>query len=412
MQLTLIRHAQSEGNAARLWQGRGNAPLTARGRSQARALGRRVDLGHFDRVVSSTLDRAVETARLAGFEAEPRESLVEMDLGEWDGLTFDQVSDRFPDELAALRAGEPIRWGGTGETVDEFTARITSDLAAIIEFANPDDRILIVGHGGTNNTILGNYLQTDQHAFRLFGPMTNTGITQLEIDENGRAVVERYNDSGHLGPLSDWTRERLDDGAVALDFVRHGVTDANLEHRVQGQADWGLHVDGEEQARRLAEWIGAVDFVYTSPSGRAARTAQLAFPNTDIVCDERLMEIAMGEWQGRLWPEVLADFADEIAAMQSGREDVRRGRNGENFEEVQRRMTASVQAIAERHPGSRLGVVSHGLAIRSYIAGILSLDHTSYRSMQRLGNTAVSRVVVTSDGPLISEYNVAYHLNH
>lgn len=412
MQLTLIRHAQSEGNAARLWQGLGNTPLSARGRDQARALVHRIDLGSFDRVVASPLDRAVETARLAGFEPELRDSLAEMDLGEWDGLTFEQVSERYPDQLEALRAGEEIRWGGSGETVEEFTARVTSDLAGILEHADPDDRILVFAHGGTNNTILGSFLPTNKHPFRLFAPLTNTGITRLDLDDRGDVTIERYNDAGHLGSLSDWARERMNDGAVVLDFVRHGVTHANLEHRVQGQADWGLHPDGEEQARRLAKWIGSVDLVYSSPSGRASRTAELAFPDSEVIHDDGLMEIAMGDWQGRLWPEVVTKFADQIEALRSGRADVRRGGNGENFADLQRRVTASVQTMAERHHQQRLGVVSHGLAIRSYIASILELDHTNYRRMDRLGNTAFSRVVVTDDGPLIAEYNVSYHLQH
>ncbi|MDH3499057.1 MAG: histidine phosphatase family protein [Acidimicrobiia bacterium] len=412
MQLTLIRHGQSEANAARLWQGEGDAPLTDRGRRQAKALGSRLDLGSFDRVFSSTLVRARTTAGLAGFEAEARQDLGEMRLGEWEGLTFDEVSERFPDELAALRAGEEIRWGRTGETFEEFNGRVTAELARILAHADPRDRILIVAHGGTNNTILRSFLPTDQMMFRVFGAPTNTSITEVTIDTEGAATIERYNDAAHLGPLSDWAEERRSEGAAVVDLVRHGVTQANLERRVQGQADWGLHADGEDQARRLSSWIGHADRVYSSSSGRAARTAQLVFPVSDVVHDDGLMEVAMGEWQGEKWEEVVRQFPDEIAALRSGSSDVARGVSGETFADVQGRVASTIASIAAKHKGDRVGVISHGLAIRAYLASVVNLDHTNYRTFGRLGNTAFSRVVVTADGPLIAEYNLQYHLLH
>ena len=412
MLLTLIRHGQSEGNAARLWQGQGNTPLTSRGRSQARALGARCDLGSFDRVFTSHLDRARSTASLAGFDAEPRKHFGEMDLGKWDGMTFEQVSQTYPEELAAMRAGEPVRWGETGETFEEFHGRVNEELDGIIASADDDDHILLIAHGGVNNTILRRYVAPDQPVFRVFAPPTNTGITHLDIDTPDRATLITYNDAGHLGSVSDWAAERRSDGSSVLDLIRHAVTQANLDARVQGQADWGLNDHGADQARRLGGWISPPDAVYTSSSGRAERTAELAFPGHQVSRDDRLMEAHMGEWQGRTWSDIERTHPGDVAALRSGARDVARGGSGETFADVQLRVTAAIGEISAAHTGQRVGVVSHGLALRAYLAGLMDMDHATYRTLGRLDNTAFSRVVITDDGPLISEFNITYHLTN
>jgi broad specificity phosphatase PhoE len=417
MHLTIIRHGQSEGNAARLWQGRGNTALTEKGRSQAGALGTRNDLGEFDLVISSTLDRAIETARLAGYEPEPRAAFDEMNLGEWEGSTFEEVAAAFPEDLRAMRAGENVRWGRTGENAEEFNAKVAAGIDIIRAGVDDQARVLIVAHGGTNMAIIRHFLQPKRPPFHLFGPLTNTGVSRL-VPRNGVVQLTAYNDAAHLGPVGDWALERLREGASMLDFVRHGVTAANKERRVQGQADWGLHAEGAEQARRLRSWLQRSDNgtgpqrVYTSSLQRAVETARLVYPDQEHVPTDGLMEIAMGEWQGRFWHELVAEFGEEMASMESGRSDIRRGRTGETFEQLQQRVTRTVEEIAASHRGERIALVSHGLALRSYFAGILGFGHDRYRALGGLANTALSRVVVTDDGPLITEFSVQYHLHH
>ena len=417
MHITFIRHGQSEGNVARLWQGKGNTALTELGRSQARALGERVDLGEFDLVVSSTLDRAMHTAEIAGFRPEPRSAFDEMNLGQWEGLTFDEVAESFPDELESMRAGDNIRWGRTGENAEEFNARVSAGIDEIRAQVGDQARVLIVAHGGTNLAIIRHLLGTDRPPFQVFGAITNTGLSRIGPSDR-QLQLSTYNDAAHLGSLGDWAADRLAEGATVVDFVRHGVTAANKERRVQGQEDWGLDPEGEDQARRLHRWLSVADNgngaqrVYTSSLGRAVETARLVYPEHDLVHDDGLQEIAMGEWQGRLWRDLLAEFAEDMLEMEAGDRDVRRGRTGETFAEVQSRVTETVTAIASEHRGQRIALVSHGLALRSYFAGILGLGHDRYRMLGHLANTAFSRVVVTDRGPLISEFSVQYHLHH
>jgi len=92
-------------------------------------------------------------------------------------------------------------------------------------------------------------------------------------------------------------------------FIRHGQTDWNAEHRLQGQADIELNAVGRAQAarngRRLAELIAepaSFDFV-ASPLGRTRETMALAraamgLPRDGYRVDSRLIEVNFGDWQG------------------------------------------------------------------------------------------------------------------
>ena len=122
--ITLVRHARSEANAAGIWQGQGDAVLHSDGRDQARALNERLAGRRFDVVISSDLARTQETAELAGQPAmRVEKSWREMDLGAWEGRTFEEVAERHPDLLEAIRRGEAVAFGETGETIAEFEQR-------------------------------------------------------------------------------------------------------------------------------------------------------------------------------------------------------------------------------------------------------------------------------------------------
>ena len=103
------------------------------------------------------------------------------------------------------------------------------------------------------------------------GPL-NTSLTSFRL-VFGKLRLATYNDTAHLGFVSDWTAERMRDGDPLITLVRHGETDANVQGRVQGQTDWGLNDQGRIQAAALASWYGRQDHVFASPMGRAAETA-------------------------------------------------------------------------------------------------------------------------------------------
>jgi probable phosphoglycerate mutase len=153
----LIRHAQSEWNAAERWQGQGDPPLSARGREQAKALATELGAQRFDALLSSDLRRARETAEILGAalglppRVEPR--LRELDVGRWSGLTRSEIEARDPALLGRFDAEDPDARPGGGETRREIRRRVRSAMAAIAA-EHPGERLAVVTHLGVIRALL------------------------------------------------------------------------------------------------------------------------------------------------------------------------------------------------------------------------------------------------------------------
>jgi broad specificity phosphatase PhoE len=154
--LLLLRHAQSVWNATGRWQGRADPPLSEEGERQTqRAAARLAGEGSFDVVVSSDLERSRRTAALLalhlGLSAphwiEP--DLHEYDVGEWSGLTHEQIESRWPGAIERFAQGELAKPPG-GEDRAVFDARVVAAGERVGAQAADlgVDRILVVAHGG------------------------------------------------------------------------------------------------------------------------------------------------------------------------------------------------------------------------------------------------------------------------
>lgn len=115
--------------------------------------------------------------------------------------------------------------------------------------------------------------------------------------------------------------------AAALVFIRHGETDWNVEHRLQGQKDIPLNDVGREQARRNGRALRAIagierfDFV-SSPLGRAVETmrilrAELGLDPDAFRIDPDLIEITFGDWEGHTLAELSVAQADNVSRRQA-----------------------------------------------------------------------------------------------
>lgn len=141
--------------------------------------------------------------------------------------------------------------------------------------------------------------------------------------------------------------------ATHLVLVRHGETDWNREHRLQGWSDPPLNVTGRGQARALAEALrdDSFDVLVTSDLRRAAETAEIvgAALGIPVVHDAAFREVDLGSWSGRLRHEI---------------EGLERP-DGETRDQLRDRVVAAVVRIATDHVGKRVLVVSHGGSLRS-----------------------------------------------
>ena len=156
--LLLVRHAESSWNAAGRWQGHGDPPLSDRGRAQADALARELTRESIDIIVSSDLRRAAETAVILaearGLRPLLNPRLRELDLGDWEGLTRDQIERTAGDVLRRFDDGDlDVRPGG-GENLREIEQRAFSVVTELVD-AHPGRRLAIVTHLGVIRALLG-----------------------------------------------------------------------------------------------------------------------------------------------------------------------------------------------------------------------------------------------------------------
>jgi probable phosphoglycerate mutase len=156
--ILLVRHAESEWNAAGRWQGHGDPPLSERGRAQARRTAAALVGSGVEVLVSSDLRRAVETAsalaRVLGLEPLRDARLRELDVGAWEGLTRAEIALRHPEDLARFdREGPDARPTG-GETLGELERRARGALASLVA-RHPGRRLGIVTHLGVIRALAG-----------------------------------------------------------------------------------------------------------------------------------------------------------------------------------------------------------------------------------------------------------------
>ncbi len=406
--ITFLRHGESTGNAAGFIQGRGSSPLSERGQMQAAAVGERIRKQAFDLIVSSDMERAVETAEALDRPFTTDATWREMDVGGWDGLTNDEISEQFAEELAALRDGQDVPLGGTGERYSELVDRVAVARDAVFGRLEDGQSALVVCHGGVIEAVLGLTLGIpDPHP--LVARVTNTSLTTVVANDDWNQLV-RFNDAAHLGAVTGWAGSRLRNGGKVVGLVRHGRTAANTTGHWQGQTDNGLNELGRRQARDLANWYGDFGVVVASPLGRARQTAEALAKGSEPATHPGLVELGMGAWEGRTRDEIVTGWPELWDRIYERSEDLPRGDDGETWSGMRDRVARAVSEVMAAHRNGHIGVVSHGAAIRSYVSDVLGLEHTTRLRLGVPANTSVSHVVFEDGRRVLADYNVAPHL--
>ncbi len=198
MYILLARHGQTADNASHVFQGHGGRGLDLRGRAQAGRLAERVARASVTAVVSSDLERAVETAAIAApsHVRTTDRGLREIDVGAWTGKTYREIEQAHPEEWAAWSAGLDLRRGG-GETYAELAERVDRSLLEIAA-TNPGGRVLVVTHGGAIKSWVSRLLDLGAPARRVLGSVANASLTVVE-HVSGRAFrLHAWNDTAHL----------------------------------------------------------------------------------------------------------------------------------------------------------------------------------------------------------------------
>jgi broad specificity phosphatase PhoE len=182
--VVVLRHGETDHNAARVWQGHLDTSLSQRGQAQADAVGPAIAALSPTAVVSSDLLRARLTAesvaRACGIPLALDARFREIDVGAWQGLTSTEVADGWPQLQDALAMGEDVRRGDSGETAAEVRERVGDALAEHLDRLGPGECLVVSTHGAAGRVAAAWLLGLDaEQAWRVLGALGNCHWAEL-----------------------------------------------------------------------------------------------------------------------------------------------------------------------------------------------------------------------------------------
>lgn len=184
-------------------------------------------------------------------------------------------------------------------------------------------------------------------------------------------------------------------------FVRHGESTGNQEVRMFGHHNGELTDRGRMQAKLTAEYLKDwhFDAVYSSDLVRAYETCCIitaCHPGVEIIRDEALREIYIGEWENVRRAEVIEKYPE---AMRLWVEDIWNAHptGGESVKSVSERLDAAVWRIAAENPGKTVLVTGHAVAFRTLNCAWLGMPREKLNDVPWLDNASVSVVDYDAD---------------
>ncbi len=401
MRLHFARHGQTPDNAERVWQGWGGRGLSAKGRVQAMRLGERLEGRRFTRVLSSDIERVLETSARIPHAVEVDARWREIHVGQWAGRPIAETYASNPDVLEGLRTGEDVRIGEDGESISEFHERIHQALSSLIDEHDEGDEVLVVSHGGVIGGLTAGLFGT-RWPMSPTAPLRNTSITSFEVRSDGSLRLTRFNDDSHVDPELADDPDFLRD-ARRLRLIRHGESTGNRTGVWEGSGGDGLTPEGEAQAGRLASFFSG-EAVYASDAPRARATASHLSP--DVRVHKGLRELEPGSWEGLTFDELRVASPEIAARIYDHGEDVPRGGDGETWGDLALRMRRTVDGILEETDGD-VSLVSHGSAIRALVLDRMGLGWAEQPRLAVLPNTGMAELIVLESGARLGAYGVA-----
>jgi broad specificity phosphatase PhoE len=196
----LVRHGESEWNAQNRLCGRSDVPLSEVGRRQATSVAERLKATPFEAFYSSPLLRAFETARLisesVGLEPVRDPRLVELDYGQWEGMTLAKVIEGNPEAFGAWDADPAQLAPPGGETGLEAQQRVVS----FLDFAaakHPQGHVLVAFHKTVCRLAICYALGIAPSEYRRRLVLHNAALSIIQPRSDGWRLVT-FNDTSHL----------------------------------------------------------------------------------------------------------------------------------------------------------------------------------------------------------------------
>lgn len=200
MRLFLVRHGQTEPNRLNLALGRDDVPLNERGLWQAERVGRALAREPLAAVYSSPLRRTLDTARAVaaphGLAVQIEQGLIEMDIGEADGLTFAEVRSRYPGLLEAWTSEEgPNQPMPGGERLVDVQKRAWATVQDLLA-RHGDEAVAAVTHNFVILSLLVHVLDIGLAQFRRL--QHSVGAVSVVDFLPTHVLLVRMNDTCHL----------------------------------------------------------------------------------------------------------------------------------------------------------------------------------------------------------------------
>jgi probable phosphoglycerate mutase len=198
--IILVRHGHVEGISPERFRGRVDLTLTAEGRRQAAVTADRIHATWRPAAVfASPLSRCRATAEAIatplGLSPRPLDGLIDIDYGQWQGLTPDEVRARWPGLLETwYRAPDWAAIPG-GETLQDVLVRALSALRDVVD-RHPSDTVVLVAHDSVNRVILLHALGLPLSRYWRLGQHP-CAINEIDLLGDG-SVVLSMNETGHL----------------------------------------------------------------------------------------------------------------------------------------------------------------------------------------------------------------------
>jgi alpha-ribazole phosphatase len=185
----LVRHGATDWNKEKRAQGHADIDLNAEGHKQASAVADELSHQTLVAVYSSDLKRARDTAQAIasahGLQVTIDKDLREIDQGEWEGLTTDEIRSRWPDLWGPNRHYNARPGGESPHQVKERAMRALTKAVN----AHPDESIAVVSHGGTIRWLSAEALGYDEYRSRRIRGLGNGAVVCLDAEMEGDHLV-------------------------------------------------------------------------------------------------------------------------------------------------------------------------------------------------------------------------------
>jgi probable phosphoglycerate mutase len=200
VRIILVRHGQTEWNRNERFRGRADIPLNQTGLEQAEATGKWIaarwkPVAIYSSPLSRAMQTAQATARHFNLPVHPLPGLIDIDYGEWQGLSTEEARERWKEQVDNWYHHPEKAVIPSGETLQDLRSRLMSTLNEVCE-KHPKDTIMLVGHTVVNRILLLGILGLGNDRFWRIRQDT-CAINEIEWDGNDFTLVS-LNDTCHL----------------------------------------------------------------------------------------------------------------------------------------------------------------------------------------------------------------------